>query len=137
MPERKMRIRTSSSPGSDEKKKSLPAIGVPYDTPMAGICVWLLGAFLRTEAHTDNPKRGRIPMRQAWMAGVAWVLMLFGGAWLLAPGISAAQPGKTDRPTGQTEKADGQDSRSVLQVYDGERNRGDDHGGIPAGGGAG
>ena len=60
-------------------------------------------------------------MRQAWMAGVAWVLILFGGAWLLAAGISAAQPGKTDRPTGQTEKADGQDSRSVLRVYDGEK----------------
>ena len=38
-------------------------------------------------------------MKQALTAGVAWVLLLFGGAWLLAPKPAQAQPEKTDTPT--------------------------------------
>ena len=33
----------------------------------------------------------------------------------------AAEPEKTDTPIRQTEQADSMDSRSVLQVYDGEK----------------
>ena len=58
-------------------------------------------------------------MKQAWMAGFAWMLVLFGGAWLAAPG--AAQPEQGDTPPAQTEKTAARDSASVLQVYDGEK----------------
>ena len=60
-------------------------------------------------------------MKQALTAGVAWVLLLFGGAWLLAPKPAQAQPEKTDTPTRQEEKNILEDSQSVLQVYDGEK----------------
>ena len=60
-------------------------------------------------------------MKQALTAGVAWVLLLFGGAWLLAPKLAQAQPEKTDTPTQQEEKNVLKDSQSVLQVYDGEK----------------
>ena len=58
-------------------------------------------------------------MKQAWMAGIAWVLVFFGGAWLAAPG--AAQPEQGDTPPAQTEKTAGRDRESVLQIYDGEK----------------
>lgn len=60
-------------------------------------------------------------MKQALTAGILWVLLLFGGAWILAPRPRAAEPKKTDTPIRQTEQADSMDSRSVLQVYDGEK----------------
>lgn len=60
-------------------------------------------------------------MKQALTAGILWVLLLFGGAWILAPRPGAAEPEKTDTPIRQTEQADSMDSRSVLQVYDGEK----------------
>ena len=60
-------------------------------------------------------------MKQALTAGVAWVLLLFGGAWLLAPKPAQAQTEKTDTPTRQEEKNILEDSQSVLQVYDGEK----------------
>lgn len=60
-------------------------------------------------------------MKQALTAGILWVLLLFGGAWMLAPRPGAAEPEKTDTPIRQTEQADSMDSRSVLQVYDGEK----------------
>ena len=59
-------------------------------------------------------------MKQALAAGMLWVLLLFGGAWMLAPRLGSAEPGKTDTPIRQTEQTDRLDSRSVLQVYDGE-----------------
>ena len=60
-------------------------------------------------------------MKQALMAGLAWVLLLFGGAWLVTPKPETAQPEKTDTPGREEEKAVLQDSRSVLQVFDGEK----------------
>ena len=60
-------------------------------------------------------------MKQALTAGILWVLLLFGGAWILAPRPGAAEPEKTDTPIRQTEQADSMDSQSVLQVYDGEK----------------
>ena len=60
-------------------------------------------------------------MKQALAAGMLWVLLLFGGAWMLAPRLGSAEPGKTDTPIRQTEQTDRLDSRSVLQVYDGEK----------------
>ena len=60
-------------------------------------------------------------MKQALMAGLAWVLLLFGGAWLATPKPETAQPEKPDTPGREEEKAVLQDSRSVLQVFDGER----------------
>ena len=60
-------------------------------------------------------------MKQALMAGLAWVLLLFGGAWLVTPKPETAQPEKPDTPGREEEKAVLQDSRSVLQVFDGEK----------------
>ena len=59
-------------------------------------------------------------MKQALTAGILWILLLFGGAWMLAPRPRAAEPEKTDTPIRQTEQADSMD-----------------HGGVSARGGAG
>ena len=56
-----------------------------------------------------------------WIIVAVVVLLLFGGAWLLAPKPAQAQPEKTDTPTRQEEKNVLEDSQSVLQVYDGEK----------------
>ena len=76
--------------------------------------------FFLLPAHRDTPKE-MVQMKQALTAGILWVLLLFGGAWILAPRPGAAEPEKTDTPIRQTEQADSMDSRSVLQVYDGEK----------------
>lgn len=61
-------------------------------------------------------------MKQAFTAGLAWALLLFGGAWLLAPQPTAAQPEEQPAaPAQETEKTALADSQSVLQVYDGEK----------------
>ena len=59
-------------------------------------------------------------MKQALAAGVLWVLLLFGGAWVLAPRTGAAET-EVPSPSVQPEGAALADSGSVLQVYDGEK----------------
>ena len=58
-------------------------------------------------------------MKQALAVGALWVMLLFGGAWLLAPRLAAEaeEPGPSAQSGGETLA----DSRSVLQVYDGEK----------------
>ena len=58
-------------------------------------------------------------MKQALAVGALWVVLLFGGAWLLAPRLAAEaeEPGPSAQSGGETLA----DSRSVLQVYDGEK----------------
>lgn len=58
-------------------------------------------------------------MKQALAVGVLWVVLLFGGAWLLAPRLAAEaeEPGPSAQSGGETLA----DSQSVLQVYDGEK----------------
>lgn len=58
-------------------------------------------------------------MKQALAVGALWVVLLFGCAWLLAPRLAAEaeKPGPSVQPGGETLA----DSRSVLQVYDGEK----------------
>lgn len=58
-------------------------------------------------------------MKQALAVGALWVVLLFGGAWILAPRLAAEakEPGPSVQPGGETLA----DSRSVLQVYDGEK----------------
>ena len=58
-------------------------------------------------------------MKQALAVGALWVMLLFGGAWLLAPRLAAEA-----EETGPSAQSGGEtlaDSRSVLQVYDGEK----------------
>ena len=59
-------------------------------------------------------------MKQALAVGALWVMLLFGGAWLLAPRLAAEaeEPGPSAPQSGGETLAD---SRSVLQVYDGEK----------------
>lgn len=58
-------------------------------------------------------------MKQALAVGALWVMLLFGGAWLLAPRLAAEaeEPG----PSAQSGRETLADSQSVLQVYDGEK----------------
>ena len=58
-------------------------------------------------------------MKQALAVGALWVVLLFGGAWILAPRLAAEaeEPGPSAQSGGETLA----DSRSVLQVYDGEK----------------
>lgn len=58
-------------------------------------------------------------MKQVLAVGALWVMLLFGGAWLLTPRLAAEaeEPGPSAQSGGETLA----DSRSVLQVYDGEK----------------
>lgn len=59
-------------------------------------------------------------MKQALAVGALWIMLLFGGAWLLAPRLAAEaeEPGPSAPQSGGETLAD---SQSVLQVYDGEK----------------